>query len=94
MLQDLKTDPSMTVTKAIVDGKIVGWSQWHFYKDGDTKPVVKERKAPPASQCPEAFHEFFGQMAEIREKFGVGVGWAGKYTTCTTYYVVLQGPAG
>lgn len=73
--QMVQTDPSVKLTKAVVDGRIVGYAQWHFYRDEKTKPMATP-PPPPRSRYPDAFHDFVRMMGEARMRHHVGVGYA------------------
>ena len=76
-LQKCFADPTCRLTKAVVDGQIVGFAQWHYY----VEPMPVEDDLP--SNWGEGANgplcdAFFGSMKKVRKEKMGGKRCAGK----------------
>jgi hypothetical protein len=78
-------DPTCKFTKAVVDGKTVGFAQWHYY----VEPMPVEDDLPsnwgPGANGPLC-DAFFGSMKRVRKEQMGGKRCAGKQLSCAHTY--------
>ena len=85
--ESLIRDPTTHFVKAVDDttNKIVGWSLWKMYHDGETHTedarvtVEKQKTAPETAVSPEAYIDYHAAVHERREKWVGGKPAASKY---------------
>jgi GNAT superfamily N-acetyltransferase len=73
-------DPTCKFTKAVVDGKIVGFAQWHFYLE--PMPVENDLPSDWGPQANKALCDiFFGSMKRVRKEHMGGKRCAGNQSS-------------
>jgi hypothetical protein len=81
LLQQKHADPTTIWLKAVDDetGELIGFAEWHVYEPGEPIPKPPVRDWGPGSN-PEVCEEFFGEIAEGRERVMGGKGYVCKFT--------------
>lgn len=67
----MNNDPTVKFTKAVVDGQIAAWAEWHYYAE-PFSPKEWEDKEFPDFTSPAGCNEFFGLIQKRKNKHLAG----------------------
>ncbi|RDW84444.1 hypothetical protein BP6252_02034 [Coleophoma cylindrospora] len=75
--KDMETSPTSYIVKAVLDGKVVGFAQWHFF-DKQPKPMEewKDMEAWDVANSLECANYMLGISSRMRNKYVNGTQYA------------------
>lgn len=94
LASQMQTDPTVEFHKAVLNdgsaehGKIVAWSQWHYYLE--PRPVEEwKNKDWPLSHSPDGCNEFLGAVAAARNTHMSGQKYGRTYLHVSFYRLII-----